>query len=158
MAGLPPDGRYLTGEVPAEMREGIELVPGVDVAAPTSRVEQGVDGVEEHITHVRLPRPAHIPAGPPKLDPIHVDDDGSVPLPRSRALRYDFPLFPDVQVSVAFQGNATADHLEQLTELLNVQCRKLREQEATRRALAAEQSRNPPLRKIKPKKESPANE
>ncbi len=147
MAGLPPDSRYVTGNVPNEMREGVDLGPN-EVAAPTSRIENGVDGVEEHITHVRMPRPAHIPTGPPRLDSIHVEDDGTIPLPRGRALRYDFPLFPDVQVSVSFQGNATADHLEQLTELLNVQCKKLREQEARRRDEAA---RTPPPRKIKTK-------
>ena len=60
MSGLPPDGRYVTGDVPAEMREGADLTPGVDVAAPTSRIENGVDGVEEQArVHVLDEPPAH---------------------------------------------------------------------------------------------------
>lgn len=151
MAGLPPDGAYVTGQVPPEMREGVELGPA-DVAQPTHRMGLGPDGVTEQISEIRIPRPDHIPATPPIWN-----DDAPVPLPRpSRGtLRYEFPLFPDVQVTVAFQGNATADHLEQLTELLNVQCRKLREQEEFRRAHPPAVPRTPAPRKIRTKKEPP---
>ena len=54
---------------------------------------------------------------------------------------------------VVFEGNATADHLEQLTELLNVQCQKLRAQEIRRRAEEAAMPRKTPARKVKAKKE-----
>lgn len=149
MAGTPSDARFITGGVPPEMREGADLTPGVEVAAPTARV--GADGVEEHITQVRIPRPAHIPAGPPKVDP----DDAPVPMPRrerSIYLRYEFPLFPDIQCIVEFQGNATADHLEQLTSLLNVQCEKLREQERRRQERVDRMLSDAPARKTSPRK------
>ncbi len=154
MAGLPPDSRYVTATVPLEMREGTELTEN-DVAKPTERIVAGVDGVTEQITQVRIPRPAHIPSGPPKLGPLEVDDEPlrMLPHPSGRALRYDFPLFPDVQVRVIFEGNATADHLEQLSELLNLQCQKLRAQETRRRAEEAATPRKTVVRKIKPKKE-----
>ncbi len=152
MAGLPPDSRYVTAGVPPEMREGTELTEA-DVAKPTERIVAGVDGVTEQITQVRIPRPAHIPATP-RFDALEPTDDTPIMLPRlSHALRYDFPLFPDVQVRVVFEGNATADHLEQLTELLNVQCQKLRAQEQRRRAEEAAMPRKTPARKVKPKKE-----
>lgn len=151
MAGLPPDSRYVTGGVPAEMREGVDLIPGVEVAASTERAAIDVDGVSAQISQLRFARPDNIPAGP-----LRVDDD--LPLPRqtaTRALRYDFPLFPDVQVRVSFEGNATADHLEQLVELLTVQCSKLRTQEQRRRAEGAARPRTSVVRKIKPKKGAP---
>ena len=150
-ASLPPDSRYVTAPVPAEMREGTELTDA-DVAKPTERMGVDPDGVQAQITQIRVRRPDHIPAGAPKLDPLEISDD--VPLPRSgRALRYDFPLFPSVQVRVVFEGDATADHLEQLVDLLTNQCSRLRAQETRRRAEAAEASRKLPARKIKPKKE-----
>jgi len=153
MAGLPPDSRYVTAPVPAEMREGTELTDA-DVAKPTERMGVDPDGVPATITQIRLPRPAHIPSGPPKFDPLEITDD--VPLPRSgRALRYDFPLFPGVQVRVVFEGDATADHLEQLVDLLTGQCSRLRAQETRRRAEAAEATRKVLERKVKPKKEKP---
>jgi hypothetical protein len=150
MAGMPSDGRFVTGTVPPEMREGVELIEGVEVAAPTHRTAMGPDGVTEHIEQIRLPRPAHIPPGPPKLDA----SESEIILPRSRligTLRYDFPLFPGVQVSVSFSGDATADHLEQLVELLSAQCSKLRQQEQRRALEAIEAARNQPARRVKSK-------
>lgn len=153
----PTDRQFITGNVPAEMREGVDLTPGVEVAAPTESV--GPDGVPEHITHIRVPRPAHIPAAAPIIEPTYDNQPTRFIV---KGLRYDFPLFPDIQVTVQFSGNATADHLEQLTELLNVQCKKLREQEAARREregttkqLLERLTRKTSLRKVNPKKEPP---
>lgn len=150
--GMPTDARFITGAVPPEMREGTELTDA-DVAKPTERMIIDSDGVPAQLTQIRIPRPAHIPAGPPRVDPF---EHTIVPFPQAAAgaLRYDFPLFPDVQVHVEFRGSATADHLEQLTELLTVQCKKLREQEARRAA----EPRNPAPRKIRAKKEPPSEQ
>ena len=128
MAGMPPDSRYVTATVPAEMKAGAEITDGVEVAAPTSAI--AADGVEERITQIRFPRPAHIPAGAPKLGPV--DDGGAVLLPRPAGteLRYDFALLPGVQCRIQLIGDATADHIEQLVAYLTVACEKIREQEA----------------------------
>lgn len=140
---MPADSQFITGSVPNEMREGLDL--GVDIAPATEAVD--IDGTPAQLTRVSFPKPAHIPP-PVRIAPTGEERPLSEP---RRSLRYDFPLFPDVQVHVEFQGNANADHLEQLTELLNVQCRKLREQE--QRRVAA-----PSTRKIKAKKGTPSNE
>lgn len=153
MGGGPSDGRFITGNVPPEMREGVDLTPGVEVAAPTERrFAVDPDGTTAQISQMRYPRPDHISAPPPLS--IVGGDDVPLPRPRRATLRYEFPLFPDVQVTVEFQGNATADHLEQLTSLLNVQCGVLRQQEAERRTHIPA-PRTPPPRKIREKKESP---
>lgn len=154
--GAPSDGRFITAPVPAEMREGVELTPGVEVAKPTAEMIDDLDGVPTQLTRIRLPRPDHIPAGAPKVDHLYPPIPDSVfPSRAQRGLSYDFPLFPDVQVRVQFSGNATADHLEQLTELLNVQCKKLREQEYRRATERAATARIPAPRKVNPKKAPP---
>ena len=146
MGGLPPDSRYVTGGVPPEMRQGTELTDS-DVARPTERFEPGVDGVTEQIQQIRVPRPDHIPATP-RFEPT---DDRPLLIPgASRSLRYDFPLFPDVQCRIVFEGPATADHLDQLCEYLTVARDKLKEQQARTPAVTA---RTPTPRKVKPKKE-----
>src|ERR1039458_2975555 len=151
MAGLPSDSRYVTGNVPPEMREGAEI-GAHDVAAPTEIVTDP-DGQTAQITRLRFPKPDHIPSGPPKLGELDADNR-PVLLPASnRALRYDFPLFPGVQCRVVFEGEATADHLEQLCEYLNVACQKLRAQAERRKAEEAAIPRKPAARKVKPKKQ-----
>ena len=147
MAGLPPDSRYVTGGVPPEMRQGTDLTPGVEVAAPTETVIDP-DGTTAQITRMRFPRPENLPA-PKRYD--EPADDRPLLIPgASRSLRYDFPLFPDVQCRIVFEGPATADHLDQLCEYLTVARDKLKEQQARTPAVTA---RTPTPRKIKPKKE-----
>ena len=150
MAGLPSDSRYVTGNVPPEMREGAEI-GAHDVAAPTEIVTVP-DGQTAQITRLRFPKPDHIPAGPPKLDPLSAADyPPGFTVASNRALRYDFPLFPGVQCRVVFEGDATADHLEQLCEYLNVACQKLRAQAERRKAEEAAIPRKPAARKVKEK-------
>lgn len=152
-AALPPDSRYVTGNVPAEMREGVELTPGVEVAPPTEIVDD-VDGAPTQITRYRVARPDHIPAGAPKLDPVEPAADRPLFVPgATKSLRYDFPLFPDVQCRIVFEGPATADHLDQLCEYLTVARDKLREQQARAAARPTIPARSSTSRKIKPKKE-----
>lgn len=131
MSVAVPDSAYITAPVPDAMREGMDLA--ADVARPTGmalstddtiKVEEGTrDG--DPLIRVRLPRPAHIPAGPPKLAPVTPQ-----PVAFTGALSYDFPLLPAVQCRISFAGDVTADHLEQLLCYLDVACKKLREQEA----------------------------
>lgn len=130
-----PDSAYITATVPDGMREGMDV--SADVARPTGmavstddtiKVEEGTrDG--EPIMRVRLPRPAHIPAGPPKLSPaLTPDPEKGLVLFGAKSLHYYFPLFPGVQCRVSLEGEASFEHLEQLIEVLNVQARKMREQ------------------------------
>jgi hypothetical protein len=51
-----------------------------------------------------------------------------IPFIASQTLRYDFPLLPGVQCTIHFQGDLTADHLEQLQDYIGVACKRLREQ------------------------------
>lgn len=132
-----PDGRYVTGDVPAEMRvEGIET----EIATPTSGMDP--DGTPTSLTHFRMPRPDHIPAGPPKISPM---PNAAI----AGQLQYDFPLLPGVQCRVIFQGDVTADHLEQLGDYLQVACKRLREQQA--RDLKAESAQQKSAREEKRK-------
>ena len=127
-----PDGRYVTAEVPPEMREGVELDPGV-VALPTGaqsvrRVVEP-DGQEATLTQLRFERPAGLPARPllaPMVEAPRAIEVSSAP--QTKRLRYDFPLLPGVQCSVQFEGEVTADHLEQLQDYIGVACKRLREQ------------------------------
>lgn len=126
MAGAP-DSAYITGDLPDEMRSGVQV--GVDVAAPTGIVD--VDGVPAQLTRIRLERPAHIPAGPPRISLPEQPAPNSFQHSSQPAnfLVYDFPLLPGVQCRVELRGEPSAAHLEQLVEYLTVACRKLREQE-----------------------------
>lgn len=132
MATSPPDNLYVTGDVPAEMRQGVELGPH-DVAAPTAvSVDDtiDVDGVPTTLTRIRMPRPDNIPATP-RFDMFPARPAASVSPPSGAAgiLSYDFPLLPGVQCHVTFQGEVTADHLEQLLDYLGVACKWLRTQQ-----------------------------
>ena len=132
MAGLPPDSRYVTAEVPPEMRVGADLGPA-EVAPPTAAID--LDGQAVQITRIRVPRPDHIPAGAPKLAPL---PDAPPQQPRLdsapiQGLQYDFPLLPGVQCRIILQGTVTADHLEQLCSYLTVAVNKVREQEGRKR-------------------------
>lgn len=129
MSGLPNEGMYVTGHLPPEMRtEGVELIP------PTAIVDD-VDGVPTQLTRVRLERPAHIPRVPVEsttgfghgAQNLEVGGARMVGIVE-KTLQYDFPLLPGVQCRVIFQGDLTADHLEQLGDYLNVACKRLREQ------------------------------
>ncbi len=131
MATSPPDNLYVTGDVPAEMRQGVELGPN-DVARPTGQTTTeetvDIDGTPTTLTRIRLPRPDNIPAGAPKFTPPAL---ATTPLQGS--LSYDFPLLPGVQCRVVFQGEVTGDHLEQLLDYLTVACNRLRTQQARER-------------------------
>src|SRR6185437_526195 len=96
MAGLPPDGAYITANLPPEMR-----VEGVEIAPPT-QVED-IDGVPTSLTRVSVPRPAHIPSGPPRAA-IALEPPAMPIMPMASQLQYDFPLLPGVQCRVMFQG------------------------------------------------------
>ena len=128
MAGLPPDGSYVTAPLPPEMRTGVEA--GV-VAEPTAEIID-TDGMPAQLTRIRAERPAHIPAGPPRVPQGFEFDARPSPIPQpfipQGTLQYDFPLLPAVQCRVVFQGDVTADHLEQLLDYLTVACNRLRKQ------------------------------
>jgi hypothetical protein len=111
------------------MRTGVE--PGV-VAEPTGEIVD-IDGMPAQLTRIRAERPAHIPAGPPRVPQGFEFEAPRAPLPQG-TLQYDFPLLPAVQCRVIFQGDVTADHLEQLSDYLGVACKRLREQEARKAA------------------------
>lgn len=126
---MPHDGQFITGELPAEMREGVDMgdpeIPGVRV---TTTQPMGDDG---GIVQVRIPRPAHIPPPNPASMPPGYEFK---PTPTATqiaqgVLTYDFPLLPGVQSHIALVGPATADHLEQLVDYLSVAVKRLREQE-----------------------------
>lgn len=133
MATSPPDNLYVTGDVPAEMRQGVELGPN-DVARPTGQTTTeetvDIDGTPTTLTRIRLPRPDNIPPGAPKLTPLPNNGDLT---PIRGTLSYDFPLLPGVQCRVVFQGEVTGDHLEQLLDYLTVACNRLRTQQARER-------------------------
>ena len=124
MAGLPPDGVYVTAPLPPEMRVGVE--PGV-VAEPTAEITD-IDGMPAQLTRIRAERPAHIPAGPPRV-PAGFEFEAPRQAVQQGTLQYDFPLLPAVQCRIIFQGEVTADHLEQVLDYLTVACKRLREQE-----------------------------
>lgn len=125
MAGVP-DGRYVTGILPPEMRDGI--VEGVDVAAPTQITD--LDGAPTELTRISIPRPANIPTGPPKYsEPILLPTPGGPP-PSTVSLSYDLPLFPGVQCQIRFFGEATSEHILQLVEFLQVATKKLKRKKA----------------------------
>ena len=128
MAGLPPNGSYVTAPLPLEMRTGVEA--GV-VAEPTAEIID-TDGMPAQLTRIRAERPAHIPAGPPRVSQGFEFDARPSPIPQpfipQGTLQYDFPLLPAVQCRVVFQGEVTADHLEQLLDYLTVACGRLRKQ------------------------------
>ena len=124
MAGFPDDGKYITASVPDEMRQGVELA---DVAAPTAVTD--IDGQPAQLTRITFPRPDHIPAGPPRILGHLEGSSPETRMPVPGTLQYDFPLFPAVQCRVTFQGEPTADHLDQLADYIAVACKRLREQE-----------------------------
>src|ERR1019366_2260278 len=130
MAGLPPDGSYVTAPLPLEMRTGVEAG---GVAEPTPEIID-TDGMRAQLTRIRAGRPAHIPAGPPRVPQGFEFDARPSPIPQpfipQGTLQYDFPLLPAVQCRVGFQGDVTADHLDQLSDYLGVAGKRLREQEA----------------------------
>ena len=128
MAALPPDSRYVTGEVPPEMRDGLGGAEDV-VAQPTAREIVDLDGTPTQLTQFKVPRPPHIPAGPPRVPPGFELPATPYNAQPAGSLQYDFPLFPAVQCRVTLQGEATADHLEQLLDYISVACKRLREQE-----------------------------
>jgi len=133
MGGLPPDSRYITGGVPSEMREGVEITEA-EVAPATGLVED-VDGTPTQITRIRIPRPPDIPAGPPRFTQL-ASNPGATAINAPGFLQYDFPLLPGVQCKVMLQGEPTAAHLEQLCDYLQVACKRLRQQEADDRNTA----------------------
>lgn len=122
MAGLPRDQDYVTGGLPPEMREGVNVA--VDIAPPTAISD--IDGQPAQLTRVTFPRPDYIPPGPPRV--ADQDTSSSLLATNGSTLQYDFPLLPGVQCRVIFQGELTADHLEQLSDYLGVACKRLREQ------------------------------
>ena len=123
MGGLPPDQAYVTAPLPPEMRAGVE--PGV-VAEPTADITD-IDGMPAQLTRIRAERPAHIPAGPPRV-PAGFEFEAQRPAVQQGTLQYDFPLLPAVQCRIIFQGEVTADHLEQVLDYLTVACNRLRKQ------------------------------
>lgn len=121
----PTDSQYVTGDIPVEMREGIETdelaLLGVKVAHQATN--------EGGLTRVSIGRPAHIPPANPAAMPPGFQY-APVPVhPGGQVLTYDFPLLPGVQAHIALVGETTADHLEQLVDYLTVACKRLREQE-----------------------------
>jgi hypothetical protein len=129
------------------MRTGVEA--GV-VAEPTAEIID-TDGMPAQLTRIRAERPAHIPAGPPRVSQGFEFDARPSPMPQpfipQGTLQYDFPLLPGVQCRVVFQGDVTADHLEQLLDYLGVACKRLREQEARPKRIVEKVDAKPKGRK-----------
>lgn len=122
MGGGIPDSRYVTGEVPVEMRGGEGIEEGV-VAAPTG------DPGGAQLLRLRIPRPENIPAYSPPQPSVA----SFTPPEGGAVLHYMFGLLPGVQCEIRMTGNATASHLEQLIEMLGVQARRMRSGEGRRK-------------------------
>ena len=126
MAGVP-DRLFVTNELPPEMRPAEGIEEGV-LAKPTGVVHDR-DGITREILRISAPRPDHIPQLSMPL-PALATNTARPAATEGGVLSYAFALLPGVQCQLTLTGKAGADHLEQLIEILSVQCRRMRAYEA----------------------------